>query len=220
MVIKTTWTSNLKWNNFLTKHNVYRNAKRCFNIFAWMTSIESLGSYSVFELWYNTNNVLDCIYNSNLTVFYETVKYKKVFKGVKNEKHVFPSWLNITLTYFCCFPVVTDFVYQWDNNSGTPESRGAPTVNGCLLCWLLPICAEKTSVKGPEKTLTNCADISVHATKPCWDSQLPLEKKTGWGEVTWHPSLLEIANRAEDLQMHYKDWHLIIVHFNLFICKW
>lgn len=38
--------------------------------------------------------------------------------------------------------------------------------------------------------------------------------------MTWHPSLLEIANRAENLQMHYKVWHLIIVHFNLFICQW
>lgn len=39
------------------------------------------------------------------------------------------------------------------------------------------------------------------------------------GTATWHPRLLEIANGVEDFQTHYSIWHLIIVHFNLFIWK-
>lgn len=51
---------------------------------------------------------------------------------------------------------------------------GTPAANGILLCWLLAcVCWEPFTVKGPEKTLTNCAEISIPATKTSHSSQLP-----------------------------------------------
>lgn len=61
-MIKMTWLSKLKQTT--------RLQERC----------------SAFELWYNTNNVLDCFYCLNLTAFYKILKYKKACNRIKNEK--------------------------------------------------------------------------------------------------------------------------------------